>query len=113
MRAALVALSLSILVSCHRNAEVEKKQLLDKGDKYYGRGQYKQAAVLYRIALQKDRRYGLGYYKLALADLKLGQVSKAVDELRRAIELFPERSAESTGARVKLADIYLLATREK
>jgi hypothetical protein len=62
--------------------------------------------VLYHLAVQKDKRYGMAYYKLALTDLKLESIQKTVDELRRAIELLPQASAESDDAKVKLSDIY-------
>jgi tetratricopeptide (TPR) repeat protein len=78
------------LVSCNRDLQTAKKALLARGDNDFSRGQYKQASVLYRLAVQKDKRYSIAYYKLALTDLKLEEIRKAVEDLRRAIELLPQ-----------------------
>src|SRR5579859_3659988 len=63
MRAA-VAAAILLLLSCNRDLATAKKALLARGDAYFQRGQYKQASVLYRLAVQKDKRYSLAYYKL-------------------------------------------------
>jgi tetratricopeptide (TPR) repeat protein len=113
MRAALAAAFVLLLASCHRDLDTAKKALVARGDSYFKRGQYKQASVLYRLALQKDKRYSLAYYKLALTDLKLEEIQNSVDNLRRAVELLPDGSAESDDAKGKLSDIYLSLTREQ
>jgi tetratricopeptide (TPR) repeat protein len=113
MRAAVAAASVCLLISCARDLETAKKALLARGDSYFSRAQYKQASVLYRLAVQKDKRYSLAYYKLALTELKLEQIQKAVDDLRRAIELLPADSLESDDAKGKLSDLYLALTHEQ
>ncbi|MGA2594346.1 MAG: tetratricopeptide repeat protein, partial [Bryobacteraceae bacterium] len=67
---------------------------------------------MYRNALQKDQRYGLAYYHLALTDLKLGRVPNSLGELRRAIELIPKDHPEHLDAEIRLAEIYIAFTRE-
>ncbi len=96
-----------VFVSCSRDPNVAKKRYLEMGDTYFKREQYKQASILYRNALQKDQRYGMAHYKLALTYLKLGQPPAAVNELRRAQELLPPNSAEKTDTNVKLAELYI------
>jgi tetratricopeptide (TPR) repeat protein len=100
------------LISCGQNREAAKKRFLARGNQYYARGKYKEASIMYRNALQKDRRYGLAYYRLALTDLKLERISNAVDELRRAIELIPNNQPEHIDSQVHLADIYLAFARD-
>ena len=117
MRARFVVLAVStlaFLISCNRDPNVVKKRYLEMGDTYFKREQYKQAALLYRNALQKDARFGMAHYKLALTDLKMSQAVAAIGELRRAQETLPPNSAEKTDANIKLAELYLVSqTRDK
>ena len=112
MRFLVVFLCALTFVSCYRDPNVAKKRYLEMGNRYFDRGQYKQARLLYRNALQKDLKFGPAYYKLALCDLRLGQVAPAVGELRRAIELDPN-PAEKQDASIKLAELYLMLAPEK
>jgi len=113
MRFALVVLlSAFAVVSCNRDPNVAKKRYVENGNKYFDKGRYKEARIMYRNALQKDMRYGEAHYRLALTALKLGEIPVAVGELRRAAELLPE-GAERTDANVRLADTYLALTRDK
>lgn len=112
MRSLVVILAALTLVSCSRDPNVAKKRYLENGNKYFAKGKYKEASIMYRNALQKDQRYGPGYYHLALTDLKLGRIPNALGELRRAIELIPKDQPEHLDAEVRLAEIYLAFTRE-
>lgn len=92
-------------VSCTRDPNVLKRKYVESGNKYFDNGKYKEASLMYRKALQKDMRFGEAYYRLALADLKLGLFQEAVRALRRATELDPGNS----DAYAILADLYLTA----
>jgi tetratricopeptide (TPR) repeat protein len=63
---------------------------------------------MYRRAIEKDRKYGEGYYKLALADLKAGQPGAAVPALQRAVELLEKGTPDSDDATLKLAEFMVL-----
>lgn len=91
------------LAACTQDPETAKRNLLNTGEKYFKAGKYKEASILYRKAIQKDRRFGEAYYRLALAELELGRVAEAVAALERATELDP-RNEDAFG---KLADLYL------
>jgi tetratricopeptide (TPR) repeat protein len=109
-----VIVAAATLVSCNRDPNVLKKKYLEMGDTYFKREQYKQAALLYRNALQRDQKYAMAYYKLALTQLKLQNPSAALYALRRALENLPPGSAERTDANVKLSDLYLaMGARDK
>ena len=112
MRSVLVVLAALTLVSCSRDPNVAKKRYLENGNKYFAKGKYKEASIMYRNALQKDQRYGLAYYRLAQTDLKLARVANALGELRRAIELIPKDQPEYRDSEIRLAEIYLAYTRE-
>ena len=112
MRSLVVILAALTLVSCNRDPNVAKKRYLENGNKYFAKGKYKEASIMYRNALQKDQRYGPAYYRLAQTDLKLGRIPNALGELRRAIELIPKDQPDHLDAEVRLAEIYLAFTRE-
>ncbi|MDQ6678409.1 MAG: tetratricopeptide repeat protein, partial [Acidobacteriota bacterium] len=100
------------LVSCSRDPQVIKKRYLDSGNKYYDRGKYKEASIMYRRALSTDAKYGEAWYHLALTNSKLGQVANSVPAYRRAIELLPNGSKEANQSNLNLAEILLLAAQQ-
>ncbi len=112
MRFLVAVAALLTLVSCSRDPNAAKKRYLENGNKYFAKGKYKEASIMYRNALQKDQRYGLAYYHLAQTDLKLGRIPNALGELRRAIELIPKDQPEHVESQIRLAEIYLAFTRE-
>ncbi len=108
--------------SCSRDPEVIKRKYVENGNRYFERGKYKEASIMYRSALKKDMRYAEAYYRLGLTHLKQrGQAVPATRALRRAVSLWEEQrakeeertgkkpgsSAELSDARAKLADLYL------
>jgi tetratricopeptide (TPR) repeat protein len=107
--AAICLLAMLALVACNRDPNVAKKRYLDSGNKYFDRGKFKEASIMYRNALQKDLRYGPAHYKLGLTDMKLGQFAPAVQEFQRAIDLLPPDQPDHWDSVVKLCEIYLAA----
>ncbi len=112
MKSVVVILAAFTLVSWSRDPNVAKKRYLENGNRYFAKGKFKEASIMYRNALQKDQRYGPAYYHLALTDLKLGRVGNALGELRRAIELISKDQPEHLDAEVRLADIYVAYTHD-
>jgi tetratricopeptide (TPR) repeat protein len=96
---------LLLMAACSRDPKVQAQRYVENGNKFFEKGKYKEASIMYRRALQKDLRFGEAYYRLALADIKLAAYGDAVRSLHRAVELQPQ----NTDAAVKLAEIYLLA----
>src|SRR5580700_11490256 len=97
---------LLILASCSRDPRVQAQHLVDNGNKFFDKGKYKEAALMYQRAFRKDLRFGEAYYRLALTDLELGGYGEAVRMLQRAVDLQPT----NIDAITKLADLYLLAS---
>jgi tetratricopeptide (TPR) repeat protein len=95
-----------LLAACNRDPKVQAQRQLDNANKFFAKGKYKEAKIMYQRALQKDLRFGEAYYRLALTWLKLGNYGEALRNLRRAVELQPNNSDAMT----KLADLYLLAS---
>ena len=91
--------------ACNRDPKVVCKRYVDNGNKYYDKGKYKEASIMYRNALKKDPRFSDAYYRLGLVDLRLGLYGEAQRALLRAIETDTEK--KNPDAMVKLADIYV------
>ena len=98
---------LAVATSCSRDPNVVKRRYLENGNKYFDRGKYREASIMYRTALQKDAKFGEAYYRLALTNLKMRSTTSAIQSLRRAVELLTPEQPERMDARVKLADLYL------
>src|SRR6266404_2764500 len=96
---------LLFFAACNRDPRVVCKKYVDNGNKYFDKGEYKAASIMYRNALKKDPRYSDAYYHLGLVDLKLGLYGEARRALVRAVETDTEK--KNSDAVVKLADLYL------
>jgi tetratricopeptide (TPR) repeat protein len=103
---ALVALS---LISCNRDPNYLKQKYLQSGIKYYDGGRYKEASIMFRKAIEADRKFGPAYYRLALTDLKQGLVANAVPALRRAHELLKPGGEDADDTDLKLSEIMIVA----
>ena len=113
MRYLALALAALTLVSCSRDPNVLKAKYLESGKKYYEAGRFKEASIMFRKSIEADRKYGPGYYQLALTDLKLGAVPAAVPALRRAVELLKPGTPEADDADLKLAEIMIVASQSQ
>lgn len=97
---------LLVVASCNRDPKAQAQRYVENGNKFFEKEKYKEASIMYRRALQKDRLSGEAYYHLALTDLKLAAYADAYKWLIRAVDLLPD----NTDAAVKLADLELLAS---
>src|SRR5271156_5110350 len=91
----------SLLAAC--GCGTTKQAYLAKGNKLVAVGQYREAELNYRAAIQKDGRYGEAYYRLGLAAIQLEQSREAYEALFRAVQLLPANSE----AKTKFADVCL------
>ncbi len=97
-------LCLVLLAACNRDPRVVSKKYTDSGNKYFDKGKYKEASIMYRRALTKDMRYADAWYRLGLTNLKLRIPGEARRNFSRAVEIDPG----NTDAMVKLGDIDLI-----
>src|SRR5579862_3537430 len=95
---------LFLLAACNTDPKAASRKYVDNGNKYFNRGKYKEASIMYRRALSKDARYGEAWYRLGLTNMQLGIPVEAVRAFSRTRELDPS----NTDAVVKLADLELL-----
>src|SRR5580700_3088120 len=97
-------LCLILLVACNRDPRLVSRKYVDSGNKYFDKGKYKEASIMYRRALTKDMRYADAWYRLGLTNLKLRIPGEARRDFSRAMEIDPG----NTDAIVKLGDIDMI-----
>jgi len=85
------------------SACTNKESYLARGNKLFEAGNYADASINYRKAIQKDPRFGEAYYRLGLTALKLGDANQAYTALTQAVELVPDND----DAKEKLGDLCL------
>jgi tetratricopeptide (TPR) repeat protein len=100
----LVIPLLFLLAACNTDPKAASRKYVENGNKYFNRGKYKEASIMYRRAIGKDGRYGEAWYRLGLTNLQLGIPQEAIRSFSRARDLDPS----NTDAIVKLADLELL-----
>jgi tetratricopeptide (TPR) repeat protein len=91
------------LAACNTDPRAVGKRYIANGNRYFARGQYKEASILYRRALAKDLRSPDAWYGLGLVNAKLGQLPEARQDFSRAMELDPGNQ----DAIVQLGDLDL------
>ncbi len=99
----LCALLLLSLAGCNTDPKAVSQRYLINGNKYFSRGQYKEASILYRRALAKDPRRPDAWYRLGLVNARLGELPEARKDFSRAMELDPANQ----DAAVQLGDLDL------
>ncbi len=97
---------LLLLSSCNRDPKAQIQRYVDNGNKFFAKGKFREASIMYRRALQKDFKFGEAYYRLGLTEMKLAAYGEAARMFRRAVDLQPNNFDAAT----KLADLYLLAS---
>src|ERR1700690_3213086 len=85
-----IALIVFTGISCSRDPEVVKRKYVESGNRYFQKGKYKEAYIMYRNALKKDARYSEAYYRVGLTELRLGEPLAALRDMRRAADTDPK-----------------------
>src|SRR5258708_21964917 len=93
----------AMFTACSHDPNVRKQKYLESGNRYYEKGRYREAAIQYENAIQVDARFADAHYKLALTEIKLGQMPGAAQELIRTLEIQPEYYA----AHLDLANLFI------
>ncbi len=66
---------------------------LEKGNVQFERGQFADASLNYRKAIQKNPNLGEAYYRVGLADMRQNQAAAALQDLQQAVRLMPDNPA--------------------
>jgi tetratricopeptide (TPR) repeat protein len=99
----ILTLVAACLSGCTRDPNVRKQKYLESGERYFEKGQYAEAAIQFKNAVQIDSGFADAHYRMAQALLKLQQWGPAYQELGRTIELQPENYQ----ARIDLANLVI------
>src|SRR3984893_4392266 len=100
----LMAPLLVLLAACSTDPKLVCKKYVDNGNKYFDRGKYQEASIMYRRALNKDMRFADAWYHLGLTNLKLAMYGEARKDFSRAMEVDPANQ----DAVVQLGNIDLM-----
>src|SRR2546426_8225165 len=65
------------------------REIVDKGTKAHDRKEYEKAVELYREALDMDPLNDVAYYELAFSYAEMGEQTKALDCIVRALAINP------------------------
>ena len=60
----LIVVALS--TACNTDPQSASRKYVANGNKYYDRGKFKEASIMYRRALQKNMKNGEAWFKLGL-----------------------------------------------
>lgn len=101
---AAVCVLAALLTGCSRDPNVRKQKYLESGQRYFDKGQYREAAIQFENAIQVDSRFVDAHYKLALTAMKLQQVPTAYQELVTTVQIQPDQYA----AHLDLANLLIL-----
>ena len=93
----------ALLTGCSRDPNVRKQKYLESGQRYYDRGQYREAAIQFQNAIQVDSRFVDAHYKMAQTAVKLGQWPGALQEFETTIQLNPDHY----DARLEIAKVLI------
>jgi tetratricopeptide (TPR) repeat protein len=117
VRLILILPLLVILAACTRDPKEVAKKYVANGNKYYDKGQFKEASIMYRRALQKNMLYAQAHYRLGLVEMKLSLLGEALRSFRRATDIDdqkkqnPEAKLDATAridAFAKMGEIDLI-----
>lgn len=81
------------------------QRLVEAGNRYHEKKKYREASILYRKAVAKDKTYAEAYYREGVNLLDEKNAGEAAKFFRRAVDLNPK----NTDAEIKLSEIYLTA----
>ena len=91
------------LASCTRDPKEMARRYVEAGNRYYDKGKYPQASIMYRRALQKNMRDAQAHYRLGLVQLHEHMVGEARRSFLRATDI----DHNNVDALAKLGDINL------
>jgi tetratricopeptide (TPR) repeat protein len=80
------------------------EKYLAKGNRAYQQGRYAEASIDYRKSVASDPNFGEAYYRLGMAEGKLGHIPQSIAAFSRAADLMPQND----DAAAELGELYLL-----
>ena len=87
---------LAMMAACNTDPKAASRRFVGNGNKYYERGRYKQASIMYRRALQKDQRNGDAWFGLGQTNVAEGNFFEGLRDFERASDLEGPHKLEAT-----------------
>lgn len=87
---------LAVLSACNTDPKAASRRFVGNGKKYFDKGKYKQASIMYRRALQKDPRNGEAWFGLGQTNIAEGSYFEALRDFQRASDLEGPHKLEAT-----------------
>src|SRR5947209_9939854 len=78
---------IGLLAGCNTDPQSASRRFVGNGNKYFEKGKYKQASIMYRRALQKDARNGDAWFGLGQTNVAEGSFFEALKDFQRASDL--------------------------
>ena len=91
LSALLAGLLITLELGCTMNRDAAKQSYLENGNRLSKAGNWEEASINYRKAIQRDNRFAEAYYQLGLSESHRGNLEDSVAALSRAMELAPQR----------------------
>jgi tetratricopeptide (TPR) repeat protein len=102
---AVVSVLAALLTGCSKNPNEKKQKYLESGQRYFDKGQYREAEIQFRNAVQVDPRFAEAHYWRSQVATKLGDGQTAVQELSTTIQIQPDHYK----AQLDLANLMIRA----
>src|ERR1700732_4138725 len=90
---AAVCVLAALLTGCARDPNAGKQKYLESGQRYFDKGQYREAEIQFENAIQVDSRFADAHYRLALAAIKLQEGPTAYQEMSTTVQIQPDQYA--------------------
>jgi tetratricopeptide (TPR) repeat protein len=105
-RQPILALGLiaALLSACSLDPNVRKQNYFKSGQRYFEKGQYREASIEFTNAIKIDPAYADAHYQLAESYLSLQQQGRAYQEFARTVELRPD----DYQSRIAMANLLIL-----
>lgn len=78
------------LTACSRDPNVRKQKYFESGQRFFAKGEYREAVIEFRNATEVDSGFTAAHYQLAQTYLKLQDWPHAFNELSRTLDLQPD-----------------------
>ena len=92
---------LVVLAACTRDPKEIARKYVETGNKYFEKGKYKEASIMYRNALKRNQRDAQAHYRLGLVQLQQHALADARRSFLRATDI----DHNNMDALAKLGDI--------
>jgi tetratricopeptide (TPR) repeat protein len=103
----ILLILLTLQFGCRMNRDAAKESYLENGNRLSAAGNWEEASINYRKAIQLDNRFAEAYYRLGRSECRRGDLVAGVAALARAAELAPARDEVKVAVIDNALSLYL------